>query len=377
MVSSKRNSYLDASSSDDESASLHDEEQESRVARAPKRRRIDRDDERRGSGMDQESGDEENASEAGTEVAIAPSKTPGAGSSTHRTTARSSGSPAAHPAASTHAVTADAAPESTSLSPSRKRAAADVSARPSLVPSTALEPKTGVVYLSRIPPYLTPSALRRLLTPFGTIHRIFLTPEPAAVYSARKRRGGNKKRSFTDGWAEFASKRAAKTCAAALNANTAPGGSMPKGGWYRDDVWNVKYLRGFKWRHLTEQIANEDAERAARVRRGVGEERREERRFLANVEAAKVDEGRERKRQLRRAKEHPSQPDADDTTNVAVGAVTDAATAARTPRRLFLQSKLAPAAHAATATAAAATSAAELAAAQPAPEVRRVLSKIF
>ncbi|KAL9033043.1 MAG: hypothetical protein Q9214_007699, partial [Letrouitia sp. 1 TL-2023] len=60
--------------------------------------------------------------------------------------------------------------------------------------------KPGVVYLSRIPPFMRPAAVTRLLAPFGTITRIFLTPEPPAAYAARKRAGGNRKRSFVDGW---------------------------------------------------------------------------------------------------------------------------------------------------------------------------------
>jgi hypothetical protein len=31
-----------------------------------------------------------------------------------------------------------------------------------------------------------------------------------------------------------------------------PGGK--KSGFYHDDLWTIKYLKGFKWTHLTEQI---------------------------------------------------------------------------------------------------------------------------
>ncbi|KAL9610799.1 MAG: hypothetical protein Q9167_004499, partial [Letrouitia subvulpina] len=55
--------------------------------------------------------------------------------------------------------------------------------------------KPGVIYLSRIPPFMRPAAVTHLLAPFGTITRIFLTPEPSAAYTARKRSGGNRKRS--------------------------------------------------------------------------------------------------------------------------------------------------------------------------------------
>ena len=62
--------------------------------------------------------------------------------------------------------------------------------------------KTGVIYISRIPPFMKPSTLRHLLTPYGTILRLFLTPEPSPAYTKRVKSGGNKKRSFIDGWVE-------------------------------------------------------------------------------------------------------------------------------------------------------------------------------
>jgi len=41
--------------------------------------------------------------------------------------------------------------------------------------------KTGVVYISRIPPKMTPAILRSLLTPYGTIGRIYLVPKGRAI----------------------------------------------------------------------------------------------------------------------------------------------------------------------------------------------------
>jgi hypothetical protein len=46
----------------------------------------------------------------------------------------------------------------------------------------------------------------------------------------------------------------AKEVAASLN-NCPIGGK--KGGYYHDDIWNLKYLRGFKWDYLTEKLAYE------------------------------------------------------------------------------------------------------------------------
>jgi ESF2/ABP1 family protein len=153
--------------------------------------------------------------------------------------------------------------------------------------------RSGVIYISRIPPFMKPQTVKQLLGRFGTIGRIFLTPESSERHSARVKLGGNKKKSYTDGWVEFQSKKDAKLCAETLNTQIIGG---KKGGWYHDDVWNLKYLKGFKWHHLTEQIANENAERASRMRAEIAQTTRENKVFLANVEKAKMLENMKSKR---------------------------------------------------------------------------------
>ena len=155
--------------------------------------------------------------------------------------------------------------------------------------------RTGVVYISRIPPFMKPHTVKHFLSPSAPsgLGRIFLTPESQDVHKSRVRAGGNKKRNFTDGWVEFMSKKEAKIAVETLNARIIGG---KKGGYYYDDVWNLKYLKGFKWRHLTEQIANENAERTARMRAEDARERREAREYLRNVEKAKMLGGMEKKR---------------------------------------------------------------------------------
>lgn len=113
-----------------------------------------------------------------------------------------------------------------------------------LVATEAAIKKSGVVYLSRIPPFMKPQKLRSLLEPYGKINRIFLTPEDPLEHSRRVRNGGNKKRSYTEGWVEFVKKKDAKKVCDLLNAQTIGG---KKSSWYRDDVWALKYLKSFKW----------------------------------------------------------------------------------------------------------------------------------
>jgi ESF2/ABP1 family protein len=156
--------------------------------------------------------------------------------------------------------------------------------------------RSGVIYISRVPPFMKPHTLKNLLLPHAPsgIGRIFLTPEDHDQRQNRIRGGGNKKRSFTDGWVELVSKKEAKIIAATLNARTIGG---KKGGYYVDDLWNLKYLKGFKWRHLTEQIANENAERSARMRAEGSSSRREMNEFLKNVDYSKIEATRQQKRE--------------------------------------------------------------------------------
>ncbi|KAM3483237.1 hypothetical protein MY8738_003312 [Beauveria namnaoensis] len=148
--------------------------------------------------------------------------------------------------------------------------------------------RSGVVYLSRIPPFMKPAKLRSLLEPYGAINRIFLAPEDPTAHARRVRAGGNKKRSYIEGWVEFLRKKDAKAVCALLNAGTVGG---KKGSYYRDDIWNLMYLKGFKWHNLTEQIASENAERASRMRAEISKTARENKEFVRNVEQAKVLDG--------------------------------------------------------------------------------------
>ena len=163
--------------------------------------------------------------------------------------------------------------------------------------------KRGVIYLSRIPPFMRPATVRTLLSSCGQITQLFLTPEAPTTYAARKSRGGNKKRSFIDGWVEFQHKRHAKACVDGINGQIVGG---KKGGWYRDDVWNAKYLRGFRWDDLMAGVRQEDREREERVRVGIAKDKREREAFLRDLESAKIEQTRERKRK----KKHQNHPGA-------------------------------------------------------------------
>ncbi|KAK2813604.1 RNA-binding ATPase activator esf2 [Arthroderma sp. PD_2] len=160
--------------------------------------------------------------------------------------------------------------------------------------------KTGVIYMSSLPPYLKPFALKSLLIArgFGPITKIFLSPYVPSTSTSRAsmKASRNKRRMYTDGWVEFASKRTAKICAEALNASIVGG---KKGGWYHDDVWNMKYLRGFKWTDLMEQVQREKREAEARRRIEDTKARKEEKSFLQGLEQGKIVEGIKKKREAK------------------------------------------------------------------------------
>ncbi|KAL4892282.1 hypothetical protein BDV59DRAFT_193798 [Aspergillus ambiguus] len=157
--------------------------------------------------------------------------------------------------------------------------------------------KTGVVYLSSLPPYLKPFSLKSMLEArgFGPITKVFLTPEVRPPSAPRRR--SNKRKNYTEGWVEFASKKTAKICAETLNASIVGG---RKGGWYHDDIWNMKFLKGYKWANLLEQLQIERSEREAKQRLEDMRARKEEKVFLQGVEKGKVLEGMQKKNEEKR-----------------------------------------------------------------------------
>lgn len=140
--------------------------------------------------------------------------------------------------------------------------------------------RRGVVYLARIPPGCNPTMVREKLSMHGEIGRVFLVPEDEARRKARIKNGGRGNRRFREGWVEFSRKKIARNVAELLNATRFSG---RKGDAHYDDLWSIKFLKHFKWEHLTEKMAYEASVREQRVKAQVAQGRRETAAFLENV----------------------------------------------------------------------------------------------
>lgn len=298
MATPNRNPWLDAHPSEDEDAEDHEQGYDSEAAeerrpthRAAKRRRLSP------------------TLDAQSDISSDDEETVASSAKRRRASQLKDGATDFNTEGHTTTSTNDARFDLSSLKsphmvekPSTTTASQDpTKSKPKQKPLTKKALKPGILYISRVPPYMRPSTLRTLLTPYAPKHglnRLFLTPEPSTSHSLRVRHHGNKKRSYIDGWIEFRSKREAKRACELLNCQIIGG---KKGGYYRDDVWNLRYLRGFAWeRDLVGAVAGEMRERGARVEEGMRRQRGEDRRFVESVEDERQRRGMERKRQGKR-----------------------------------------------------------------------------
>lgn len=270
----KRNQFLDADDSEDEEQGYNSEDELQKGGRTAKRRKVEDDSD---SDLDQEdlSNNEESAGENDGNTSVQ-RQAKAIEKTEHNNKDKD----------------ADDSAQSEDGDKSAKPAQLAQLAKPltkkNLVATEAAIKKSGVVYLSRIPPFMKPAKLRNLLEPYGKINRLFLTPQDPAAHARRVRAGGNRKKMYTEGWVEFVRKKEAKQVCELLNAQTIGG---KKGSFYRDDLWSLVYLKGFKWHNLTEQIAAENAERSNRMMAEISRTTKENKEFIRNVEKGKMLDG--------------------------------------------------------------------------------------
>lgn len=153
--------------------------------------------------------------------------------------------------------------------------------------------EAGIIYLSRIPAYMSVKVIREMLGHYGEIGRLFLQPNEKA--------SKKKNRVFTEGWIEFTDKKVAKIIAVSLN-NKQVGGKR-RSPWY-EERWNIKYLHRFKWEHLNERLAYERAVHSQRMRTEISQVKKETHFYIQNVERTERLQQREK-----RGKHVPEKPD--------------------------------------------------------------------
>ncbi|KAM3572900.1 hypothetical protein VYU27_005100 [Nannochloropsis oceanica] len=175
--------------------------------------------------------------------------------------------------------------------------------------------RRGVVYLSSLPPFMKPAKVKHLLEKFGPITRLYMVEEDAAMRKRRVKGGGNKKKKYVEGWVEFKEKGLAKQIAEHLNGSLVGG---KKRNFYHDDMWTMKYLKGFNWGHLTEKLAYERRVREQKLRVEMMQAKKENAAFVGLVEKKRELEGMEgrRRREGKEGKEGERKRKGDESEEV-------------------------------------------------------------
>ncbi|KAJ8610813.1 hypothetical protein CTAYLR_006441 [Chrysophaeum taylorii] len=153
---------------------------------------------------------------------------------------------------------------------------------------------------------MKPEKVRHLLSQFGEVTRVYLEEEDGAVAKRRRKEGKSRKKMYVEGWIEFGDKKVAKNVAASLN-NT-PIGKVKTKEFYAQDLWNLKYLKGFKWDHLTEKIAYERRVRGLQLREQMANAHRMSADYLKNVDQRKAIAAMESRKHARGQLDAQSEP---------------------------------------------------------------------
>ncbi|WVR04972.1 hypothetical protein IAU60_001984 [Kwoniella sp. DSM 27419] len=178
----------------------------------------------------------------------------------------------------------------------------------------------GIVYISRLPPGMTPQKVRHLMGRWGEVGKVYAqrrdAPSGYNPNSANQKKQKHAAANFSEAWVEFLDKSIAKTVASMLNAQVIGG---KKGDKWRDDIWTMKYLSGFKWEMLGEQVAHERQAHTARLRNEIARSKTEQGEYLKNVELARVLKKREAKKAAAGGSGELVAPSGDVSGNIAKG----------------------------------------------------------
>lgn len=145
--------------------------------------------------------------------------------------------------------------------------------------------KTGVIFCSRIPPFMSLSKLKSYFSRYGKIGKIYAEPESLNDYKRRVKMGGNKKLKFIHGWIEFIDKTVAKRVAAQLNGQ--PVGEKKRHNFWRDDLWNLLYLPKYKFNDVMAYLRENKGDRKEKLSFHLAKSRKENYNYMEQLEAEK------------------------------------------------------------------------------------------
>jgi ESF2/ABP1 family protein len=144
--------------------------------------------------------------------------------------------------------------------------------------------KTGVVYLPHVPRYMGPGEAKTYFQNFGLpVARSFFRPESRARREARGKRGGDMlRKKYTEAWIEFARKSHAKMAVATFNSQRVGGRAS-----YQNEMWNLRYLSGFKFDDLMEEEVYVKAMHEKKLKAQIEAAKKDTQSFLETVSQAK------------------------------------------------------------------------------------------
>lgn len=145
--------------------------------------------------------------------------------------------------------------------------------------------KKGILYIARVPPGMKPSHLKRVLSDFCDVERVWCTSTDKENKKSR--------RAPSEAWVEVSSSKKAKKVARLLHMR-------PMGfGRFKEDLWNMKYLKGVEWHHLSTQHLHKKKMREKRLQQHIADAKKTANFYLQQIEKQRHDEevkDRKRKR---------------------------------------------------------------------------------
>lgn len=154
--------------------------------------------------------------------------------------------------------------------------------------------KKGIVYISRVPPGMKPFHLKKVLSDYCEVERVWCTATDNDKKKSRK--------APSEAWVEISSAKKAKRLANLLHMN-------PMGyGRYKEDLWNMKYLKDVEWHHLSTQFMHKKKMREKRLQQHIADAKKNANFFLQQIEKQRhEDTVNERKRKRGENEEEPKE----------------------------------------------------------------------